>query len=131
MAKTESSLESPCLTDRKSLPFDPRFIYLQILCLLHGPFPSIRQLPLIHVTHFPNLQIYSTGKQKLEKLRIESETHAGRAEKAETEVKQLKDELAKKDTEVQNLNNKVTLLQMDLDRSEKRVEEVGIYFLVE
>jgi tropomyosin len=60
----------------------------------------------------------------LEKLRIDSEASNARAEKAEAEVRELKAELAKKDTDVQNLNNKVTLLQMDLDRTEKRVEEV-------
>ncbi|KAJ3179344.1 hypothetical protein HDU87_002953 [Geranomyces variabilis] len=65
-------------------------------------------------------------KEKLEKLRIESETHHGRAEKAEAEVKELKAELAKRETDVQSLNNKVTLLQENLDRTEKRVEEVKL-----
>ncbi|KAJ3406478.1 hypothetical protein HDV05_005971 [Chytridiales sp. JEL 0842] len=63
---------------------------------------------------------------KLEKLRIDSESANARAEKAEAEVKELKAELAKKETEVQNLNNKVSLLQMDLERAEKRVEEVKL-----
>lgn len=64
--------------------------------------------------------------QKLEKLRIESESNNSRAEKAEQEVKELKAELAKKDVEVQNLNNKVILLQEALERSEKRIEEVKL-----
>ncbi|KAJ3107517.1 hypothetical protein HDU96_007861 [Phlyctochytrium bullatum] len=66
------------------------------------------------------------GAPKLEKLRIESESNNNRAEKAEGEVKELKAELAKKDTEVQNLKNRITLLEMDLERAEKRVEEVKL-----
>ncbi|KND01877.1 uncharacterized protein SPPG_03666 [Spizellomyces punctatus DAOM BR117] len=65
-------------------------------------------------------------KEKLEKLRIESESHQSRAEKAEEEAKQLKEQLAKRETEVQSLNNKITLLQENLDRTEKRVEEVKL-----
>jgi ribosomal protein S2 len=60
----------------------------------------------------------------LEKLRVESETQTSRAEKAEAEVKELKAILEKKDGDIQNLNNKVTLLTMDLDKAEKRAEEV-------
>ncbi|KAJ3189666.1 hypothetical protein HK101_008803, partial [Irineochytrium annulatum] len=64
--------------------------------------------------------------QKLEKLRIESDSNNQRAEKAEGEVKELKAELARRETEVQNLNNKITLLQMDLERTEKRVDEIKL-----
>ncbi|KAI8612521.1 hypothetical protein BC830DRAFT_1055508, partial [Chytriomyces sp. MP71] len=64
--------------------------------------------------------------QKLEKLRIESEANLARADRAEAEVKELKAEVAKKETDIQNLNNKIKLLQMDLERTEKRVEEVKI-----
>ncbi|KAI8854600.1 hypothetical protein BC829DRAFT_380332 [Chytridium lagenaria] len=69
-------------------------------------------------------------KEKLEKLRIESDANNSRAERAENEVKELKAELAKRDTEVQNMKNKVTLLEMDLERTEKRVEEVIPFFFV-
>ncbi|KAJ3060543.1 hypothetical protein HDU98_003502 [Podochytrium sp. JEL0797] len=65
-------------------------------------------------------------KEKLEKLRIESEGNHSRAERAEQEVKDLKAEVARKETDVQNLNNKIKLLQMDLERTEKRVEEVKL-----
>ncbi|KAH6585078.1 hypothetical protein BASA60_000673 [Batrachochytrium salamandrivorans] len=53
-------------------------------------------------------------KEKLEKLRIDADSNLARAEKAEAEVKELKNELAKRETEVQNLQNKISLLQMDL-----------------
>ncbi|KAI8919521.1 tropomyosin [Entophlyctis helioformis] len=62
-------------------------------------------------------------KEKLEKLRIESDANLARAEKADSEVKTLKDELAKRETDVHNLQNKVALLQMDLDRAEKRADD--------
>ncbi|KAI8803802.1 tropomyosin [Cladochytrium replicatum] len=65
-------------------------------------------------------------KEKLEKLRIESDTHLARADKAEQESKQLKAELQKRDNDVQNLTNKVTLLQQDLERAEKRIDEVKL-----
>jgi predicted nucleic acid-binding Zn-ribbon protein len=59
----------------------------------------------------------------LEKLRIESEEATTRAEKAEADVKSLNEQLAKQETNVQNLNNKVKLLQGDLERSEQRAEQ--------
>ncbi|KAJ1553826.1 hypothetical protein HK405_006787 [Cladochytrium tenue] len=62
-------------------------------------------------------------KEKLEKLRIESETSLVRAEKAEAWVKELQQELARRDTEAQNTANKITLLSMDLDRNTKRADE--------
>ncbi|KAJ3245382.1 phosphatidyl inositol kinase [Chytriomyces hyalinus] len=65
-------------------------------------------------------------RRKLEKLRVESESNHSRAERAEAEVKELKAEVAKKETDIQNLNNKIKLLQMDLERTEKRVEEVKV-----
>ncbi|KAJ3216306.1 hypothetical protein HDU67_009657 [Dinochytrium kinnereticum] len=63
---------------------------------------------------------------KIKELRIESDASNSRAEKAEGEVKDLKAQLAKSETEVQNLKNKITLLEMDLERTEKRVEEVKL-----
>lgn len=65
-------------------------------------------------------------KEKLEKLRIEAETNLARAEKAEAEKASLKEALGKQETIVQTLNNKVSLLSADLERTEKRVDEVGL-----
>jgi tropomyosin len=48
-----------------------------------------------------------------------------RAEKAEADQKALKEQLAKEEAKVLSLNNKVTLLTQDLERSEKRADEVG------
>eukprot|EP00842_Homolaphlyctis_polyrhiza_P003758 jgi/Hompol1/4383/HPOL_003611-RA len=62
-------------------------------------------------------------KQKLEKLRIDADASLARAEKAEDEVKSLKTELNKRDSDVQNFQNKIALLQMDLERAEKRADE--------
>ncbi|KAJ3348900.1 hypothetical protein HDU83_000956 [Entophlyctis luteolus] len=62
-------------------------------------------------------------KAKLEKLRIESEQNASRASSYENEVKELKAVIAKQETEILSLNNKVTLLTADLERAEKRAEE--------
>lgn len=74
-------------------------------------------------------------KEKLERLRVEGETANARAEKAEAEVKTLKEELTHKENAESQLKNKVSLLQMDLERQEKRVEEVCVcdccfYFIV-
>ncbi|KAJ3272981.1 hypothetical protein HDV01_004887 [Terramyces sp. JEL0728] len=62
-------------------------------------------------------------KEKLEKLRIESDTNLARAEKAEGEVKSLKETISKQESSVQTLNNKVSLLAGDLERAEKRADE--------
>jgi tropomyosin len=63
-------------------------------------------------------------KEKLEKLRIESDQNLARAEKAEAEVKTLHDTLSKNEVTIQSLNNKISNLQVDLERTEKRAEEV-------
>ncbi|KAJ1546530.1 hypothetical protein HK096_004966 [Nowakowskiella sp. JEL0078] len=63
---------------------------------------------------------------RIEKLRIESETNLARAEKADDDVKELKAELQKRENEVQSLNNKITLLSLDLERAESRIAEVKI-----
>ncbi|KAJ1559414.1 hypothetical protein HK096_000632 [Nowakowskiella sp. JEL0078] len=65
-------------------------------------------------------------KERIEKLRIESETNLSRAEKSDNEVKELKAELQKRENEVQSLNNKITLLSLDLERAESRIAEVKI-----
>ncbi|KAJ3262017.1 hypothetical protein HK103_003860 [Boothiomyces macroporosus] len=62
-------------------------------------------------------------KEKLEKLRIESDANLARAEKAETEVKALKETISKQESSIQTLNNKVSLLAGDLERAEKRADE--------
>lgn len=63
-------------------------------------------------------------KEKLEKLRVEADDNLKRAEKAESEQKALKESLSKQETLAQTLNNKVSLLTEELERSEKRVDEV-------
>jgi tropomyosin, fungi type len=60
----------------------------------------------------------------LEKLRIESDQNLVRAEKAEGEVKTLHETLSKNEVAIQSLNNKLSNLQLELERSEKRAEEV-------
>lgn len=60
----------------------------------------------------------------MEKLRIESDANMARAEKAETEVKALKETISKQESSIQTLNNKVSLLAGDLERAEKRADEV-------
>ena len=65
-------------------------------------------------------------KEKLEKLRVEADDNLKRAEKAESEQKALKESLSKQETLAQTLNNKVSLLTEELERSEKRVDEVCI-----
>lgn len=62
----------------------------------------------------------------MEKLRIEADTAATRAAQAEDQVKALNNELGSKDTEISGLKNKIALLEADIQRSEKRVEEVRI-----
>ena len=64
-------------------------------------------------------------KEKLEKLRIEADDNLKRAEKAEADQKALKDAVSKQETLVQTLNNKVSLLTEELERTEKRADEVG------
>lgn len=64
-------------------------------------------------------------KEKLEKLRVESDENLKRAEKAESEQKSLKEAVSKQESLVQTLNNKVSLLTEELERSEKRADEVG------
>ena len=55
---------------------------------------------------------------------MEADTHLSRAEKSESLVKDLQNQVLKFETENHNLSNKVSLLQGDLDRAEKRVEEI-------
>ncbi|KAI8616482.1 hypothetical protein BC830DRAFT_197006 [Chytriomyces sp. MP71] len=64
-------------------------------------------------------------KEKLEKLRVESEANNARAETAEAEVRELKAALAKTETETQGLQNKISLLTSDLERAEKRASEAS------
>jgi len=59
-------------------------------------------------------------------LRIEAEAANSRAEKAEAEYKVARDELARRDAEVASLKNKIQLLNDEVDRAEKRIEEVCI-----
>ena len=57
---------------------------------------------------------------------MESESSSARADKAEGDVKQLQTELSRRENEVLTLTNKVTLLQEELQRQEKRIEEAKI-----
>lgn len=66
-------------------------------------------------------------KKKLEKLRLDADASTTRAEKAEVELKEARDHVSKRDTEILNLTNKVTLLTEDLQRQEKRVEEAPLH----
>jgi tropomyosin len=65
-------------------------------------------------------------KEKLEKLRIEADGNMARAENAETEVKDFKAQVAKQETTIQTLNNKITLLQGDVDRATQRADDVRL-----
>lgn len=60
----------------------------------------------------------------MEKLRIEAEQNLDRASKAEEQLKKLNADLSSKDTEIGGLKNKIQLLENEVARSEKRVEEV-------
>ncbi|KAJ1339529.1 hypothetical protein BSLG_005853 [Batrachochytrium salamandrivorans] len=55
-----------------------------------------------------------------------ADTTMDKIKEAELEVKELKAELAKKETEVQTFQNKISLLQMDLERAEKRADEISM-----
>jgi tropomyosin len=57
---------------------------------------------------------------------LESEGASSRADKAEAEVKHLQTELSRRENEVLNLTNKCTLMQEDLQRQEKRIDEAKI-----
>ncbi|KAJ3344340.1 hypothetical protein HDU93_000130 [Gonapodya sp. JEL0774] len=63
-------------------------------------------------------------KEKLEKLRIESEATNARANKAEDMVKMLNDELGKKEVEINGLKNKISLLETEIQRAEKRIDDL-------
>lgn len=67
-------------------------------------------------------------KEKLEKLRVDGESATARAETAEASVKALEADVTEKENTIQQLNNRVSLLQMDLERQEKRVEEVRVRY---
>jgi hypothetical protein len=60
----------------------------------------------------------------LEKVRIEADNALARAEKAEAKVKELESKILTLDSENQSLSNKISLLTSDIERAEKRVEEV-------
>jgi predicted RNase H-like nuclease (RuvC/YqgF family) len=56
---------------------------------------------------------------------LDAEAAETRAAKAEAEAKRLQDEVHSRDAEILNVRNKVTLLQDELTRAERRVEEVS------
>ena len=57
---------------------------------------------------------------------MEADSNLERAEKAEAEMKTFNEKLASKDTIIKDLSNKISLLQGELDRSEKRAQEVTV-----
>lgn len=69
-------------------------------------------------------------KEKLDKLRIEADGNLARAEKSETDLKDVRVQLASQETHINNLNNKVTLLTQDLERQEKRFDDVPCFSLI-
>lgn len=58
---------------------------------------------------------------------MDAESQTTRADRAEVDLKECRDLLSKRDTEILNLTNKSTLLTEDLQRQEKRVEEVTLF----
>jgi len=65
-------------------------------------------------------------KEKLNALRDENEKARARADDAEALAASLKEELSKKDQEIFTLNNKISNLEMDISRADKRNEELTI-----
>ncbi len=61
----------------------------------------------------------------MDKVRIEADNAIERAEKAEKHVKDLESQILVLDNENQSLSNKIALLTSDIERAEKRVEEVS------
>ncbi len=56
---------------------------------------------------------------------MDAEAAENRATKAEAEAKRFQDDVHARDAELLNVRNKVTLLQDELTRAERRVEEVS------
>jgi tropomyosin len=65
-----------------------------------------------------------TNEQKLAALRLEADTNADRAVKAEDQMKAVQHDLVAKEAEVSGLKNKISLLEHEIQRAEKRVEDV-------
>ncbi len=65
-------------------------------------------------------------KQKLNALRDEAEKARARADDAEAQAASYKEELSRKDQEIFALNNKISNLEMDISRADKRNEEVSV-----
>jgi len=55
---------------------------------------------------------------------LEADTNAERAAKAEDQMKSIKQDLVGKEAEVSGLKNKIALLEHEIQRAEKRVEDV-------
>ncbi|KAJ1502043.1 hypothetical protein HMI54_009384 [Coelomomyces lativittatus] len=70
-------------------------------------------------------------KEKVNALRTEADDANRRAEDAEMHLKKSKELLAMKENEVNTLNNKIALLQLDLERAEKRIDQVKVQNQVE
>ncbi|KAJ3339805.1 hypothetical protein HDU93_007804 [Gonapodya sp. JEL0774] len=63
-------------------------------------------------------------RKRIDELRIECDAANARAQKAEDQVKNLDADLGKKDVEVNGLKNKIALLETEIQRSERRIEEM-------
>ncbi len=55
---------------------------------------------------------------------MEADTNADRAVKAEDQMKAVQHDLVAKEAEVSGLKNKISLLEHEIQRAEKRVEDV-------
>jgi hypothetical protein len=65
-------------------------------------------------------------KEKLERLRIEADGHISRGDLAEAAVKLHQAQLTKCENTIKTLNNKVLLLQADVDRAMHRADGVRL-----
>ncbi|PVU90026.1 hypothetical protein BB561_005053 [Smittium simulii] len=62
-------------------------------------------------------------KDKINSIRLEAEAASTRADAAETALKQLSDQQVEREQEIISLQNKVTMLEEDLERKEERITE--------
>ncbi len=61
----------------------------------------------------------------MERLKVEAENHQSAHNTALATIKDLEAQLVAKEREIATLNNKVSLLSADVDRAEKRADDVG------
>ncbi|KAK0560390.1 tropomyosin-2 [Tilletia horrida] len=96
------------------------FIYAYSWSLFAGSGPincAAHTLPTNDL--FPQDRI----KEKLTSLRSEADMHIERADAAETEVKNLKQDNLRKEQEIASLQHKISLLEADLDKTEGKLAD--------